>query len=82
MDEMKTQTNHLCSADVDRTVDDREKLLQMVVSLSEEVKRLSERIEQLENTPKQSKCILCPSIRINIPISFKIPLGCTTHIRD
>ena len=74
---MNTQTNHSCAVDVDSTNDDREKLLQMVLTLKEEVKRLSEKIEQLEQSPKQSHCILCPSIRINIPIN--IPLGCHTN---
>ncbi len=82
MDEMKAQANQASTVDVDKTDDEREKLLQRVISLSEEVKRLSERIEQLENTPKQSKCILCPTIRIQIPMSFNIPLGCTTHTHD
>lgn len=82
MDEMNPKSNPSCSVDIDKTDDEREKLLQRVISLSEEVKRLSERIEQLESTPKQSKCILCPTIRIQIPMSFNIPLGCTTHTRD
>ena len=82
MDEMNTQANQSCTVDIDKIGDDKETLLQMVISLSEEVRRLSERIEQLEQTPKQSKCILCPTIRINFPITFKIPLGCTTNTRE
>ena len=76
MDDRNEQTNPSCAVDADGISDDRGKLLQMVLALTEEVKRLSERVAELEQTPRQSHCILCPSIRIHIPIH--IPFGCVT----
>ena len=73
MDEINSQENQSCSLEVNKTDDEREKLYQLVLSLTEEVRRLSERIDELEDTPKQTNCVLCPTIRINIPIN--IPFG-------
>ena len=79
MEEMKTQTNDSHLIDTEKADAERERLLQLVESLTAEVKRLSERIDLLEHSPRQTKCILCPTIHINFPMGIKIPFGNTSH---
>lgn len=57
------------NADADSEI---KRLLQMVEGLTQEVQRLSEKLESLERSSKQEKCILCPHISIRIPIHFPI----------
>ncbi len=76
MDEINTQANQSSALDVNKPDCEQENLYQLVLSLTEEVRRLTKRIEELENTPKQTNCVLCPNIHINIPIN--IPVGANT----
>ncbi|MBQ9394995.1 MAG: hypothetical protein IJU23_05700 [Proteobacteria bacterium] len=54
-----------------------QRLYQIIDSLTCEVHRLSEKVDELEHSPKQRNCILCPHISIRIPIN--IPLGNTSN---
>lgn len=46
---------------------EQQELIQLLASLTEAVKKLSDRLDSLE-VSRQSRTILCPTIQISIPI--------------
>ena len=84
MDEMVTPKEEKFTLDNADANAEFRRLIEMVAALTQEVQRLSEKVDELEHSPKQEKCILCPHVSIRIPINFpiNIPLGNISNKRS